>query len=315
MKTLLLKKTIAWGMLIGTCVVLVIPTQSFALNLHKDTLLNSENANKPLLINIPINVNEAANNNINSENNNIDIPKNTLKKNLPTVGEQEIQNQKKKKKILPVQNIQTNTVVTDTGETVAVHPLPKFERKVDEQLPATIERYQTFLSERRDKTEQTSILPETAKKSLKKTLDTETTWLQNKVQELKATDSVEDRQAIKQEIRSYVEERRNERRELIEKNITTPKTGSIEKAQVISTKFDAIIDQFARVGIDTTRLQTTLTDYNTTVQETRDILARLDNERSIEDIQALREHVVTLRELSSELRNQVQTILVQEQVN
>lgn len=260
MKKVSLKKIVTWGVLIGTCVLLAIPTQSSALN--------------------PQDKNDFS-----------------------------------KKKILPAQNIQINAVVPDASETAAVHPLPKFERKVDEQLPATIERYRTFLSERRDKTEQTSILPETAKKSLKKTLDTETTWLQNKVQELTSVDTIEDRQAIQQEIRSYVEERRNERRELIEKNIAAPTTDSIEKTQVISTKFDNIINQFARVGIDTTQLEANLTEYNTTVQETRDILARLDNERSIEDIQALREHVATLRELSSELRNQVQTILVQEQAN
>ncbi len=296
------------------CAILLTPIQSFAL--ERPAL----DKKLPININVPVSVDESVNENTNTGSNDITTNSPTDKPILKLPVKQTINqpvnvtlpDQKKEKKI--PQDIQINEAIPDVKEATHTTPiLPKFKRTVGEQLPTTIERYQDFLEERSVKTEQTTILSGKTKERLQQAIGAETHWLQNKTQELTAADTIEDRQVIQKEIQSYIEDRRNERRELIEKNIAAPKTESLEKAQEISTKFDTIINQFARVGIDTSQLEETLVEYNTTVQETKDILAALETERSIEDIQALREHIATLRELSSALRNQVQTILVQEQ--
>lgn len=185
------------------------------------------------------------------------------------------------------------------------------EKTTSERLPDAVERYQEMLKARQEKLSQSKFLPEDTKKNLQANFQAETSWLQDKAAELAATDNIEERKAIQEEIRAHIQNQREERRQLIEKNLTAPSGDGLQKAEIVSSKFNTIVDTFTKAGIDTAELEQIASNYSNAVQEANTIQGRLEEQPTIEDIKAMREQIAKIRQLASDLRNQVQTILSQ----
>lgn len=328
----MLERLKSYSIILMTGLVLILPARTFALSSSANSLLNRNTDNTNLPVNIPRkdllvseldNVNIANNTNADSTNTSESITdtesddrsiNKSIKKPLgtkSTISEPSIN--KKTATESPSDTAETEQLSEEAAAEETIDPIrPRFQRTPGERLPITIERYQDFLSERSNRAEKTSVLSSASKERLTQTIAAERTWLADKITELQQAESIEARKNIQSEIQTYVQERRKERRTLVEKNIELPKTASLEKAKHIANSFEDIVKKFDRVGIDTSTIQPTIDEYNAEIQEAQIIQDRLTTNPSIEDIKSLRENIATIRTLGNTVRNHLQTILIQE---
>lgn len=171
--------------------------------------------------------------------------------------------------------------------------------------------HQQILQQRIDHLEQNNFLPEKKKAEVIAEFTDELTWLEEKQAALKAATTKTERQAISQEIIDHVQTQRQERTRSLVQDVTLPARSPVVSAQHIADQFTSISERFRNNAVDTAELDAAIQEYTTTITALEQALSNSEEDKTIEHIRALRDAIVATREAAREVRNQVQSILMQ----
>lgn len=172
--------------------------------------------------------------------------------------------------------------------------------------------HQTLLTERIERIKQNTVIPEDKKLLIIDDLTEESEWLQTKRQQLQAAATTDERLAIRQEIVNHVQSVREERKQTLAESVVLSGKSPKELAEQIGERFATISEQLATAGHDTSSVNQAITDYETAMTALNEVYAVAQTEKSVETLTTLRDAIATTREAASTVRNQVQSLVMEQ---
>lgn len=171
--------------------------------------------------------------------------------------------------------------------------------------------HQTLLTERIERIKQNTVIPEDKKLLIIDDLTEESEWMQTKREQLQSATAVE-RLTIQQEIIDHIQSVREEHRQKLAESVVLSEKSPKELVEQIGERFVTISEQLATAGYDTSSVNQAITDYETAMTALNEAYAVAQTEKSVETLTTLRDAIATTREAASTVRNQVQSLVMEQ---
>ena len=214
--------------------------------------------------------------------------------------------------------------VTDTAPTekpireqTAPHPVETelpITTEEDSNIPdkptePTKKRFEDFYLKQRSTVEKAP-LQQPVRDEIRRDIESDEYWVADKIEKFEKANTVEEKKAIREEISVYVQERKEERRQKVLEAAELPEAPSAETIDTIINRYQQISDRLTDNGIDTSELNDSLTGLETAQTALQEAKQNLDSERTVDNLMSLKQALEELKLHKKELRNQVQSVLV-----
>ncbi|MBI2415148.1 MAG: hypothetical protein HYV33_00605 [Candidatus Kerfeldbacteria bacterium] len=199
----------------------------------------------------------------------------------------------------------------NTNQSILPNKLNVRKPERPQTLNDGINQHEQIIQQRIQRLQNFNRIPEAKRAEVLADFETELAWLQTMRERLTAANSEADAQSIRQEIIEHVRTKREQRQQLITEQITLPTYQSNDRAEQIIGHFNVIIQHLDDAGVDISELQTTLADYQLASQQLKQQQDALLQDKTIDHLRAVRDQLQTVQGLGQQLRNQIQSIVMQ----
>lgn len=205
------------------------------------------------------------------------------------------------------QSTNSNESLTNQGP-VGPKSLPTELQNKPKDLASGLEQHAEAIEFKLSHLEDSQI-PEDKQEIVREHLEAELAWIEAMQAKVAEAESEEEKQALVQETREHLQQQRQERQQKLAQAAQLPEQSPFVFAQSMGERMQKLLEHLQTQDVDTTELAAAIADYNQAVSDGQTLFERLSENKSYDQLVAVRDQMMLVKEKGQAIRNLLQSLL------
>lgn len=181
-------------------------------------------------------------------------------------------------------------------------------QKLPQNLSGGLEKHAELIQLQLDHLD-TSQVPPGKRDMVRTELEAELLWIAEVQGKLQQAESEEEKQALQAEVAQHITQLKEDRRQRLAQAAELPTESPFNKAEEVGVQFQVVVDRLEEQGEDVSQLKVALEEYVSSVQAGQQIFVEANEQKTYEQLVALRDQLQLVRQKGRTMRNLLQSLL------